>query len=69
MSMSADHAQLVRESAWDADRALPAIPPGSAKEAAAIDRIDALRDEEKARQADTMTSRHKRHERHWRKYA
>lgn len=64
----AEHAYRERETHWQYSRACPLVAPGSSEEGAALDRIDQLRDEERAKIEDTAKTRHKRHERYWRKH-
>jgi hypothetical protein len=45
------------------------VQPGSAREAAALDRIDELREDELERLSDTQAAREKRHRRYWRSSA
>lgn len=50
---------------WDHDRAQAAVPPGSLEEAAALDAIDAARDEELDDLEDTQATRARRHASYW----
>ncbi len=58
-------AQLDRQAALHPERAGPTIAPGSTIEAEALARIDAAREEERERYADSMQARRRRQASYW----
>lgn len=66
MEHPSDIANLLASEAYDADRAMPVIAPGTFEESDALDRIDNARAEELAQLGEDFAARQKRRAAYWR---